>query len=261
MKIYGAFSCRSENELYHLKLDHGEPIYLFLHFYNPVVIVKNGEAITVQKDACMIYTPNEPQEYYALPGGFTNDYVKFIPDKNFIAKYNLPLNEIFYINDPYSVTPHINFITWALTDVLVDHQADMEAALEKILQILSDSLQEQTPMLRRERANKSRLADLRARVMNAPGEWSVERMANEFCLTRSHFGIVYKNAYGISPGKDLLRIRMEYASKLLTETSQSIGDISVNCGYINCENFIRSYKKYYGVSPLQYRKIIQNSNS
>lgn len=254
MKVYGAFSCRKENEQYHLKLEKGEKIYLFLHFYNPVVIVLKGEEITVQKDACLIYTPDEPQEYYALPGGFTNDYVKFIPDKDFIAKYNLPLNEIFYISNPFGVTPYISFITWALTDVLFDHQAEINDALKNILQILSDSLHKQTPMEKRARANKSRLITLRERVMENPGEWTVDRMANEFCLTRSHFCIVYNNAYGISPGKDLLKMRLECATRLLLETDQSINDISNICGYKNSENFIRSYKKYYSISPLQYRK-------
>lgn len=254
MKIYGAFYNRTEAEQFHLKEDKGEPLYLFVHFYNPVIIVINGEEITVQKDACIIYSPNEPQEYYSLPGGFTNDYVKFIPDKNFIEKYNLPLNEIFYINQPEEITNHVSYITWALTDIRVNHQEEMEKHLVSLFGLLSNCLANETPMLKRARANKTRLAALRTRIIENPGNWTVDKMAEEFYLTRSHFCTVYSSVYGISPGKDLLRMRMIHAAKLLTDTDKTVNQISSECGYKNSENFIRSFKKYHNLSPLQYRK-------
>ena len=45
-------------------------------------------------------------------------------------------------------------------------------------------------------------------------------------------------------------------SKLLSETLLGIDEIALQCGYHYPANFIRMFKKYYGVTPLQFRKFI-----
>jgi YesN/AraC family two-component response regulator len=52
----------------------------------------------------------------------------------------------------------------------------------------------------------------------------------------------------------LMRVRMERAGSLLTDLKNKIYDVSSELGYTNPENFARSFKKFYGVSPREYRQ-------
>lgn len=273
MKIYGAFYKRAENENFHMCREDGEAVYLFLHFYNPVSIVLNGETIITKPNAFLIYSPYTRQEYISLEGGFVNDYVKFIPDFDITKKYGLPLNSIFYLdsatNTPdnpslpqavdQSLRCNLDFITWALTDTLVNHQAELEKKFHDILCVLATTLK--SVVANTEFATnfqildmKKRLTQLREDIKKSPTTWTVALMAEEVFLTRSHFTTIYTKEFGISPGKELLRMRMALAAKLLRTTDLSIHDISTECGYNNCENFIRGFKKEYGMTPLKYRK-------
>ncbi len=49
-------------------------------------------------------------------------------------------------------------------------------------------------------------------------------------------------------------IRLSHASKLLTDTDQSVAEICFGSGFNNLSNFNRKFKELYGLSPLPYRK-------
>jgi AraC-like DNA-binding protein len=49
---------------------------------------------------------------------------------------------------------------------------------------------------------------------------------------------------------------MRRASELLHDPGQSMGRISEAVGYSNEKNFSRAFKKFYGVSPAEYRKLL-----
>lgn len=83
---------------------------------------------------------------------------------------------------------------------------------------------------------------------------TVEDMANRCNLDRSYFGKIFKDMIGQSPQDFLIRYRMSKATSLLTSTSLSIGDISVQVGYPNQLHFSRAFRNIYGMSPRQYRQ-------
>lgn len=83
---------------------------------------------------------------------------------------------------------------------------------------------------------------------------TVEDMANRCNLDRSYFGKVFKDMIGQSPQDFLIRYRMSKATSLLTSTSLSIGDISIQVGYPNQLHFSRAFRNIYGMSPRQYRQ-------
>lgn len=47
---------------------------------------------------------------------------------------------------------------------------------------------------------------------------------------------------------------MQKAGTLLRNTGLSVSEIAEHLGYQNPTNLIRSFKKYYGVTPAKYRK-------
>lgn len=52
----------------------------------------------------------------------------------------------------------------------------------------------------------------------------------------------------------LRKLRMEEASNLLMKSDDSIEKISEQIGYNSSDHFARTFRKYYGISPLKYRK-------
>ncbi|WP_319231965.1 AraC family transcriptional regulator [Draconibacterium orientale] len=52
--------------------------------------------------------------------------------------------------------------------------------------------------------------------------------------------------------------RIAHAQKLLIETDKNILEVAYECGYESSSYFYRTFKKYHQVSPVTYRKQIQN---
>lgn len=73
-------------------------------------------------------------------------------------------------------------------------------------------------------------------------------------LSPSYFTRAFKEEMNISPISYLLKVRIERAKELLKGTSQKISDIALSVGFSNQQRFNEIFKKYTGVTPLQYRK-------
>lgn len=73
-----------------------------------------------------------------------------------------------------------------------------------------------------------------------------------------HLNRLVKNATGTTLHKYLTGCRMEHARKYLRETELSISDISELCGYKNFCSFSTDFKNKTGLSPVKYRKAVQN---
>jgi len=55
-------------------------------------------------------------------------------------------------------------------------------------------------------------------------------------------------------------VRLNYATKLLIETQESVLNISLECGFNNLSHFNRQFKKLYQLGPLAYRKKYHSRN-
>lgn len=73
-------------------------------------------------------------------------------------------------------------------------------------------------------------------------------------LSPSYFTRAFKEETGLSPISFLLKTRIERAKELLADTGLKISDIALNVGFSNQQRFNEMFKKYTGMTPLQYRK-------
>ena len=72
--------------------------------------------------------------------------------------------------------------------------------------------------------------------------------------SQRHFIRLFTEIYGSPPLKYLTGIRMRHACILLKDSDISVTEISLRCGYGDPNYFSRSFKKYSGMAPLDYRK-------
>lgn len=69
-----------------------------------------------------------------------------------------------------------------------------------------------------------------------------------------HFRHLFKVQTGCSPGRYLLRKRLEAAKGLLLNTTLTISAIGLECGFSTTSQFIALFRRELGDTPLQYRK-------
>jgi len=81
----------------------------------------------------------------------------------------------------------------------------------------------------------------------------IEDIAAACGLDRSYFGKLFKREIGQSPQTFLITYRMIKATDMLLQTDLPISEIGQQVGYENQMHFSRAFKKYYGLSPLQWR--------
>jgi ligand-binding sensor domain-containing protein/AraC-like DNA-binding protein len=84
--------------------------------------------------------------------------------------------------------------------------------------------------------------------------FSVEQWATLMNLGRTQFYKNVKELTGLTPVQHLHSARLEYAARLLRETSSTIEEVMLRAGYRNPTHFYHSFKKKFGMSPKAYRR-------
>ncbi len=82
---------------------------------------------------------------------------------------------------------------------------------------------------------------------------TLEEYARLCARSLSAFKADFYAVYKTSPGRWLMKSRLQYAKILMETTEQSVGDVAFNSGFKNTAHFVRVFKDAYGVPPLQYR--------
>ena len=83
----------------------------------------------------------------------------------------------------------------------------------------------------------------------------LERLSN---LSTSHFCHLFKQETGICPSKFIIRTRLDKSCDMLKDPSNSIKKISYEVGYRHVSNFNHDFKNLIGVTPSEYRSILES---
>lgn len=84
---------------------------------------------------------------------------------------------------------------------------------------------------------------------------SLEQIAHNMYLSPVYISKIFKEETGESPISYLIKIRLEKAQDILVkDKNSSIKAIANQVGYDDAYHFSKLFKKYYGISPLYYRK-------
>ena len=83
---------------------------------------------------------------------------------------------------------------------------------------------------------------------------TLEKLAEEVYLSPAYVSRFFKKKTGQNFQDYLIEKRMERAAVLLEEVRYQVRDVSELVGYSNPFNFTRTFKKFYGVTPKDYRK-------
>ncbi len=84
--------------------------------------------------------------------------------------------------------------------------------------------------------------------------YGLEDLAGIFYLDKSYLSRIFKEVTNFTVNEFINLQKIDHARNLLLDDSLSIEDISKKLGYERLSYFDRVFKKYVGMSPLQYRK-------
>lgn len=85
-------------------------------------------------------------------------------------------------------------------------------------------------------------------------------LCKQCCMSRANFFRAFKRATGLSPVAFINRERVRRATELLMQGVHSLADVCYQVGFNSVSYFIRTFKKYVGTTPLQYRVMLAASS-
>lgn len=84
--------------------------------------------------------------------------------------------------------------------------------------------------------------------------FTLSSVAERFSLTTTRLTLEFKENMKMTPSDYLTMLRMEHSKKLLKQTDMSIKDVCTEVGYSDVSSYIRRFKQYTSLTPLQYRQ-------
>ena len=85
-------------------------------------------------------------------------------------------------------------------------------------------------------------------------DFDFHRLAAENGITLYHFRRLFRQIHGFPPAGFVRNQQMVRAAELLSMTDMRIKEIVYNCKFPNMMDFSRSFKRYSGMSPRDYRR-------
>ncbi len=90
---------------------------------------------------------------------------------------------------------------------------------------------------------------------------SLDMLAEEFHLSTTYISKQFKEYTESNFIDYLIRIRINAAQKWLVEKNMRVNEIAEAVGYVNTRSFLRTFKKYTGMTPLEYREWAEKSQN
>ncbi|MCI9168868.1 MAG: AraC family transcriptional regulator [Dorea sp.] len=146
----------------------------------------------------------------------------------------------------------------AATDDLTS-QLFIKSSLLRILAVLSGS----RLFLPTEKNHDKRVEEIKTVLTyikeNYKEKIYIQDLARQVNMNAQYFCRFFKKSIGRSPMEYINEYRLKQSLRLLKETDLPVTEVCLECGYNNLGNFLRSFKKYTGTTPLQYRKEVNIS--
>lgn len=102
--------------------------------------------------------------------------------------------------------------------------------------------------------NDKRISKALKLMHDAPNEsWTIESVASQIGMSRAAFAKRFRELVGQTMFAYLSQLRIQRAKEMLKNTTLTVDDIALNIGYESERAFTKTFGKYVGMTPNQYR--------
>ena len=92
------------------------------------------------------------------------------------------------------------------------------------------------------------------RMRNLGAELSLQELAKESGYSRVHFLRMFRAATGYAPHSYLLKLRVDRVRELLANSTLSLTEIALECGFSSHSHLSRVFRQVVGATPSEYRR-------
>lgn len=87
----------------------------------------------------------------------------------------------------------------------------------------------------------------------ADTDLNIAELSRRLDVNQTELGRKFREQLGMNPSNFLTQVRMEHAKEMLESTDMLVKAISIAVGYEDDHVFMKRFKKYTGLTPIQYR--------
>lgn len=84
---------------------------------------------------------------------------------------------------------------------------------------------------------------------------TLKEVANRFAYSPNYFGVLFRSQVGVSFNDFLVNLRMKRAQEMLRTKRFKIYEVADSVGYKSLTYFTRMFKRAYGMTPGDYKKL------
>ena len=134
-------------------------------------------------------------------------------------------------------------------------EKSLNAAIEKALSQLAPDITAPEDSAPPKELSQSDIAqNIRSYIeSNYSRNFRISVFEEKYHFSSAYLTKIFRSVYGYSIYEYVLKLRMERAKELLENPDIKILDISERLGYTDNHYFSKAFKKYYHISPSQYR--------
>lgn len=260
-------------EYEHDKSDNAITIYdsykFGIHLTDGLAAVMNENIIYADKGDIFVFTPKEIHFGRFLKSGVYRHIDFFIP-LTFFESFSCPctnLKNIFndclperincirpQIEDKVKIIHHAEKIISLITDYTEENNIYIFTLIVEILLISSQIYPEQSDMSD-EIALPPQIPNTISYITNNyQNNISLKDIADYSHCSITYLSRIFTKYMGISIYKYLIDYRTN-RSAILLKSGNSVAEACYACGFNDCSNFIKTFKKSTGITPQQYKNM------
>lgn len=229
---------------FQLNRQSGFDCYLALFVKSRAFFTIDGNEIITEPDMFIVYDKGSPIKYRTYGDKYINDWIQFESDSRPNVDFSTPV----YAEENIHVSGYMRMICDAF-------YRRSEQACSYLMYAMFSEISQFTGRQNQRISHFRELTDMRREMYMKPElDWSVNSMAEHIHVSAAYLQELYRNAFGITCGADLICSRIAAAKDLLDGTEMSVEEVGYKCGYNNPVHFSRQFSQITGMPPSKWKK-------
>ena len=209
--------------------------YILLYTLTDSFFFMDGKKIPVKRGTLLLAAPEQKLNYIGQGCGYSDDWINFYDPQDRMRAFGLPFNELIYLNGSLPIRQYLALMNHAYHSGI----SDSDHVISQLLLALFEL----------------RLLELREAMYASPQQsWSVDELARQASLSRAYVQELYRQAFHVPFGTDLIQSRVQKAKRLLMETGLTVEEIAERCGYNSLVHLSRQFRQVTGYPPSVWRE-------
>lgn len=246
----------SDEVIYHVE---DRDFFILIYTKTDAVFNIDEQQYNVETGSIILLPPDAKAVYQGDNAEYIDDWINFYDNQEILMSMcgrdnshsqGIPLRCPIYFGTDSPVEAYFMLITNAFHSGLTQRNAITNNLMMALFELIKSHCVENDSIV----PHYNAILSIRQNIYANPQlEYSIPELAKEANLSSVYFQELYKKAFGISCGADIINSRIENAKRLLNETAYTVEQIAERCGYHSVIHFSRQFKQAAGTAPSRWR--------